>query len=155
MINLRTASLSDRLSAKTTKSGDCLLWTGRCSKDGYGLFSVKGRSVLTHRAAYMAHTGIDPGELCVCHTCDRPACVNPAHLFLGTQSDNMADMKRKGRGRESKGENNIRAKLTAAQVLEIRSQFSAGMDSRVIAAHHGIYRSSVYKIAKRETWRHV
>lgn len=76
---------------------DCLEWTGRMGRDGYGKLKIKGKEKRAHRVAYQIGYGLDPKELFVCHKCDNPKCVNPQHLFLGTHTDNMQDMLRKGR----------------------------------------------------------
>ena len=78
---------------------DCWLWTGRVNRKGYGeihLGGRNGRTLLTHRLAWMLTYG-DPGGLCVLHHCDKPACCNPRHLWLGTRADNNRDMRSKGR----------------------------------------------------------
>lgn len=64
----------------------------------YGVFLVNGRSINAHRFAYQIAHGPVPDDMFVCHRCDNPPCVNPAHLFLGTHVDNMQDMISKGRG---------------------------------------------------------
>jgi hypothetical protein len=74
----------------------CWLWTGAKHKQGYGRFAFNRKLYLAHRAAWMVWRG-DPGELKVCHHCDREACCNVDHMFLGTQQDNMIDCARKGR----------------------------------------------------------
>ncbi|MCK5614319.1 HNH endonuclease [Candidatus Pacearchaeota archaeon] len=79
-----------------TDSG-CWEWSGATNKDGYGVTRYDGVSQLAHRAAYIWLNGSIPNDMCVCHNCDNPKCINPAHLFIGTQQDNMDDMAKKGR----------------------------------------------------------
>lgn len=78
----------------------CILWTGHLCARGYGRigYASKGSAVLVHRIAYECANGPIPRGMVVCHTCDTPMCVNPDHLFVGTQKDNMRDMFKKGRG---------------------------------------------------------
>ena len=89
--------ISDLLK-RTNKNGECLEFTGYIDKHGYGRLKHKGKW-FAHRLAYYLATGIHPGNLLVCHSCDNPPCINPAHLFLGTNKDNFDDMMKKGRGR--------------------------------------------------------
>lgn len=93
--------IADRFWPKVDKLGpdDCWIWNGSEHGRGYGGFSYQGRSVPAQRIAWMLEYGDPPRHLFVCHRCDVPKCVNPAHLFLGTHQDNMDDMAAKGRGR--------------------------------------------------------
>lgn len=84
--------------------GSCWEWTGSRNKKGYGVFRAIGRVELAHRASWALANGLIPSGLCVLHKCDRPSCVNPAHLFIGTQADNVADMEAKGRGSHPRGD---------------------------------------------------
>lgn len=146
-------------SVEKTDSG-CWLWTGTTTVDGYGHFSVGSRSdgsrrmVRAHRVAWrLAHGKIPDGYL-VLHKCDRPACVNPAHLFLGTHIENMADMRKKGRSLN--GRRNPNAKLTEDQVREIRHRYmSGGTTQKKLAAAYGVNQSMISKIVRGDNWKKV
>jgi hypothetical protein len=86
---------------KKSDTNDCWEWQSTTNNKGYGTISIKGRSRLAHRFSYEIHNGSIPNGLNVLHRCDNPLCCNPAHLFLGTQRDNIADMVAKGRNRNS------------------------------------------------------
>jgi hypothetical protein len=75
----------------------CWLWEGAVTNDGYGMICRNGTTLRVHRLAWEEVNGPIPDGLNVCHTCDVPACCNPAHLFVGTQQDNVSDMRAKGR----------------------------------------------------------
>lgn len=104
--------------------GRCWLWTGHLNKlSGKGAIWVAPKMISAPRFSYQLLIGdLEPG-LYVCHHCDTPACVNPKHLFKGTQDDNMKDMKRKGRANKPQGESNGRAKLTEDNVRYIRRNY--------------------------------
>src|SRR4051812_9455441 len=95
----KQAPLEERFWSRVNKTANCWLWTGALDGYGYGYFYVgDGRVAKAHRMAFLL-TAFDPGELDVLHSCDNPRCVRPSHLFLGTQADNLADMRTKGRDR--------------------------------------------------------
>ena len=112
-----------KLITKTVVNGDCLLWTGQKDKRGYGFLRLEGRLQRAHRLMYAIHHGpIPPGQV-VRHRCDTPSCIAPAHLVLGQQLENVADMWERGRAKVMAGASNGRAKLTNAQVAEIRARY--------------------------------
>lgn len=136
-----------------TKPGPngCLLWSGPLNVWGYGKCWWRGKTLNAQRVAWAITRDWILPELLVLHTCDVPACVNPDHLFLGTDADNMADKIRKGRAAE--GERSGLAKLTAAQVLEIRG--CPLVSQRAFARKFGVSKPVIAAIRKGKTWRSV
>ena len=140
------------------QSGDeCWEWDGATAGDGYGSFWVDGRTVPAHRFAWELEHGAIPDGLFVCHHCDNPRCVRHHHLFLGTFQDNMDDMNAKGRnnGGGPLGEANGFAKLTAAQIPEIRRRYAAGESGPDLAREFGISQGTISLVALRKRWGHV
>lgn len=131
----------------------CWLWSGGHNKAGYGHYRMNGRTIVAHRAAYlMANPGTSFEGKVVMHKCDTPACVNPEHLRLATQSDNIQDMFRKGRGNTSKGESHVCAVLTEPDIIAIRKS-SASLNEE--ARRYGVTRSAIWAIRHRVNWKHV
>jgi hypothetical protein len=147
----------DRLWNRTDRSGICWIWTGCKDNSGYGLISVGGRMMRTHRLAWELTHGPIPFGLFVCHHCDTRACINPEHLFLGTHKDNMQDKVRKGRrngGGPAYGERNGSAKLTTMQVIEIRQLYnSSDISERELAQRFGIGKSQAHRIVSGVNWK--
>jgi len=153
---MRFRPLEERFWEKVDKRGpdECWLWLGsKCGK-GYGHIAPprrRGNSVLkAHRVSYELAHGSIPSGLLVCHRCDNPSCVNPAHLFVGTTRDNTQDMLKKGRGNRSHPKPGARgqrraAKLTLEQVAEIRDAFGK-VHAKKIAERYGICLAHVYDI---------
>ena len=141
---------------KVNKTGTCWLWLGATSRHGYGKMKNRDRRlVFAHRFAWQLEHGPIPEGMCVCHHCDVPACVNPAHLFLGTMLDNVRDMHAKQRDNKARGESHPRAKLTEASVVEIRSLVLAGISRRHVAHQFCVTHQSITKIINRKSWKHV
>lgn len=134
----------------------CWEFSGYKSKDGYGLLTFHGRPERAHRLSYKLSVGEIPRGLVVCHRCDNPACGNPEHLFIGTQSDNIADRVNKKRDGDHKGIKNGRAKLRENDVVEIRKYYAAGGSTKAdIAVRYGVTDVLVGMIVRRKIWRHV
>lgn len=142
----------DRFLSKL-KNGEngCIEWTDALNSNGYGDISVGGKSsekVMAHRWAMgFSHGGvIIPSEVLVCHHCDNRSCVNPAHLFLGSQQDNMTDMKNKGRAAVSFGN----AKLNWELVDLIRSSSEPGT---VLAKKLGVSKATISEVRNNVIWK--
>ena len=141
--------------SRVQKTDNCWLWLGYPrTREGYGGYTVSGKTYLSHRFAYLITHGELPDELQVCHTCDNPRCVNPAHLFLGTTLDNMRDRDRKGR-RNAVGTKNGAARLTEQSVRDLRRRVSSGESIPALAREFGVLRGAVWNAVTRRTWRHV
>lgn len=132
---------------------ECWLWKGKPEANGYGRIRISPdpsiHHVKAHRFSWMLANGRDPGDKMVLHKCDVPACVNPAHLYLGDHDRNMRD--KVERGRQPRGEE-IWGKLTAADVADIRT---SGKSQRKLAARYGVVKSAIWAIQVRRIWKHV
>lgn len=149
----RTAADIERFWSRVNKSDGvdaCWLWTGKPHKDGYGVFGIGKKLYLAHRVSYEIANREIPSGLNVLHSCDNPPCCNPAHLFLGTQLDNVRDRDQKGRGNPSRGEKNGNAKLTDAQIESIRTQYAqGGISQYALAREFDIDQPYVCRIVNR------
>ncbi len=143
---------------KPTKDG-CWLWRSSISHSGYGLFSRRLEGSRTssvigaHRFSWMLHYGDIPEHLQVLHSCDVRACVNPKHLYLGSQADNLVDMVEKSRSLY--GERNSQVKLTENDVLEIRRlRRKTHLTQREIAEMFGVSQTRISYIALYKNWNY-
>ena len=130
----------------------CWLWLGKLNGCGYGVLYClsEPHSVLAHRIAYALEYGRVPANFCVLHTCDMRCCVNPAHLFLGTQAHNVADMEEKGRGRHPQREMHGRAKLSWSDVRAIRADTRS---SRELGRVYSVSKTNILAIRGNRIWR--
>ena len=167
-------SIEERFWEKVDQSGGsdaCWPWTGAVHHNGAGVLwgSQSHHAVIAYRLSWEFAHGPIPAGLCVCHRCDNRLCVNPAHLFLGTNADNSADMVRKGRQasgdntgarlypeRRLRGEADPDAKLTEEDVRTIRQWYAnGGVLQREIGHRYGISQATVSAILLRKTWKHI
>lgn len=149
--------LPPRFWSKVNKTGTCWVWTAGTSGGGYGRFKIEGRYFLSHRLVYRAAKGAIPEGYLICHTCDNPSCVNPDHLFAGTQSDNMKDAYKKGRlsleAAHLTGESNPNAVLTWEKVDSIRALYADGRISQMkLARMFNCGQSTISDIVTGKNW---
>jgi hypothetical protein len=145
----------------------CQAWKGRCGKNGYGFFyltsyyegqiSHSGKQVYAHRFSYELHVEKIPEGLWVLHRCDNRKCVSPAHLFLGTHSDNMKDMAAKNRNPITfkKGSLCKSSKLTEKDIPVIRNLLKEDIYQTTIARLFKVDPKTIHAIKVNKTWRHV
>lgn len=142
-----------------TSSDSCWEWMAYKTNSGYGQFGIKYKIYLAHRVSWAIKHCIDPLSKFVCHRCDNPSCVNPKHLFLGTQSDNMADMIKKGRSDHTKnlrGQDCPTSKLTNSDVSEIwRLHLKEGLGERKLGAKFSVTPANIHAILSGKTWKHL
>lgn len=148
--------VADRFWEKVDKSADCWVWTAATRAFGYGMFVVKKGSspVSAHRLAYEMEIGPITRDMQVLHRCDNPACVRPAHLFLGTQADNIRDMQAKGRWkyrpRNQSGERNPNSVLSDAEVAAMLADLARGGRPVSVARKYGIEYRTLWAIRRRK-----
>lgn len=133
---------------------DCWFWQGAKFISGYGCVWLNGQQVYTHRVAYELAKGPIPEDLMIRHTCDVRACCNPHHLLVGTAAENNQD--KIDRGRHPRGEQDSKAKLTEADVREIRELLRAGvLPQHEIGKRFNVSRGAILNIKNGSNWKHV
>lgn len=139
----------------------CWIWLGSLSSglrpehQVYGKFSIDGKTMQANRASWVLFRGQIPEGMFVCHRCDVRSCVNPDHLFLGTQKQNLEDMVRKGRSPRPQGEKSGHAKITNEAVLEMRLLRRQGKKIKELADKFGVGPSHVSNIVRGMRWSHI
>lgn len=134
-----------RFWSKVTKGDGCWIWTGTLTTSGYGQFKADRKTLIASRVAYEFTNGPIAAGHSICHRCDEPRCVNPAHLFSATHSENMADMVRKGRATGNR-------KLSSAQVAEVRTLRACGWKHRELGAKFNVSISTITHLLTGRTW---
>ena len=152
--------LANRFWKKVPKNhtNNCWKWGGTIMVNGYGTLTIRPNKYYAHRASWMINRGPIPDGLHVLHKCDNPPCVNPEHLFLGTQRDNNNDKIRKGRARggSMKGESHPLVKMTNGKIKEIRARYKAGgITQGDLASQYGMSQPGVSAIITGRLWKHV
>ena len=148
---------------ETLSDDICWEWQGHKDKGGYGILHQygilhHGKSLRAHRVAYEIHYAEPLDELHCLHRCDNPSCVNPFHLFSGTNTDNMKDKVAKGRcyTGNQKGQSNGNSKLTDSVVKEIRLLYNGGGYTTVqLGKKYGVTRSTISYIVNNKTYTHL
>lgn len=131
----------------------CYEWQGALNERGYGEFRIDGGRKKAHRIAYTIFKGEIPEGLLVCHSCDNKKCVNPAHLWLGTDKDNMTD--KVSKNRQNKGSLVNHAKLTEEDVISIKIRLKSGQTQVSLAREYGVHPLTILSIKQGKTWTHV
>lgn len=155
-----TSALTDKFWQRVEKraADECWPWNGTRNRSGHGKIWNGERNVAAHRYAYALATGDKALDKIICHKCSVPYCVNPAHLYAGTYSQNTWDAIRagsfnyKGQGR---GEAHSMAKLTEAQAVEIKHRLVAGGSVVAIAREYGVTKGAISRIRRGKNWTHV
>lgn len=142
--------LWEKISIPKNMLSECWMWQGMKDRDGYGLFTVKGKKFRAHRIVHELVNGLLDEKEVVLHTCDNPSCCNPNHLKRGTQEENMQDKVNKGRARSR---SNV---LTKEAVLLIREMYAAKQATQeALSKIFEVTRENIVQIVNRKTWRHV
>ena len=132
----------------------CWVWYRGKDWDGYGIISINDKSDKAHRISYKTFVEDFPENLQVLHKCDNPSCINPDHLFLGSNKDNMHDKIKKGRDRV-RGEQSVISKLNDVQVRKLREDFKNGIKYSQLGPKYGITPEQASNIVRRKVWKHL
>lgn len=159
----KKGTLKERLYRHTvlpTDPTDCWIWVGAKISGGYGTIRDGRKVVKAHRASWVVHNGeIPEGEgyhgTCVCHKCDNRLCVNPAHLFLGSNLDNMKDRDTKGRRTAPRGAAHPMAKISEDTARYCAAEVQSGRSAASVAAEVGLTPFHVGRIARGQAWAHL
>ena len=132
------------------KNNECWPWLGTCSKDGYGRFQIGATSYRAHRLAYKFFNGAIPKGKIIMHTCDNPICVNPKHLILGSQLDNMIDCCVKERIHKMK----LNSEAVKVIKWSLKYNYKYGLIS-LLARLYKVKHSTIISIKNNKSWKHI
>lgn len=163
MVYLNEREIICFLSKVNIKDGDvCWNWKASLMNSGYGQFLYtregKTKNISAHRMAFQLFKGEIPSGMQVNHTCDNKRCVNPIHLYIGTQSENLYDAVNRGRHKSNNlfGNKNPKTKLNIEDVIKIRESYKSGTASQgALAKKYGVSQANISSIVLRETWKHI
>lgn len=143
----------ERMSMPVTESG-CRIWLGSVSRDdGYGVFQLRGKTTSAHRTSWVVSNGRPiPKGMNVLHRCDIPSCIEPMHLFIGTDADNVQDKVKKGRMNHLRGEGCGFSKLKEGQIIAIRRD---NRNFKDIAKAYHVSRQAIVSVKSGATWAHI
>ncbi len=148
---------------KKQKNG-CWIWKSSKSNSGYGKFNIRGKHVIAHRYSYELYKEKIPPGMLICHKCDNKLCVNPDHLWIGTQKENINDAKKKGRLPNLKGirkplccvgENHYLSKLKNKDIFEIKRLYKSGVSGYRLHKMYNVTKKCISDILKNKTWKHL
>lgn len=160
----RYMTLTERVLAGVIRESptECWLWDGKRKAKGYGVLHYEKREVMAHRVMWEISFGAIPHGACVLHQCDNPPCCNPAHLFLGTITDNNRDMVAKGRHARqgsnrkpsewARGTQIVSSKLAPESVIEMRRRLADGEKLTAVARAFSVHKATVWAIRERRNW---
>ena len=132
----------------------CWTWLGATDAKGYGSMGISGQTWAAHRLSYALHNSDLPPDAFICHHCDNPPCVNPAHIYAGTPADNVRDMVSRGRNVAHGGELCGKSRLTTATVQSVRADYATGTFRQVdLRDKYGISQPHISSIVRREVWK--
>lgn len=149
----RWLSSKERFWKRVKKTRYCWIWIGAKNNKGYGQIMVNKRLIAAHRYSYFLQKGSIPKDNHILHKCDNPSCVNPQHLWVGTNNDNVQDRVNKGREADRKGEKNPNAKITYEIATKIRKMYKTrNYKVYILGQMFGVNRNVIGRIIGGKQW---